>query len=82
MLVIAVAIAMAGFDPLRLTLISVALTVVIMPFVVLPFLILMNDEAFVKRHTSGPIGNAVLAALTILGAVLAVIVIPLQIIGG
>jgi Mn2+/Fe2+ NRAMP family transporter len=81
-LALAVAIALTGFDPLRLTLISVALTVVIMPFVVLPFLVLMNDEELVQQHTSGPVGNAVLAALTILGAILALIVIPLEIVGG
>jgi Mn2+/Fe2+ NRAMP family transporter len=81
-LVLALAIALTGFDPLRLTLISVALTVVIMPFVVLPFLVLMNDEELVKQHTSGAVGNAVLAALTILGAILALVVIPLEIVGG
>jgi len=81
-LVLALAIALTGFDPLRLTLISVALTVVIMPFVVLPFLVLMNDEELVKQHTSGTAGNAVLAALTILGAILALVVIPLEIVGG
>lgn len=81
-LVLALAIALTGFDPLRLTLISVALTVVIMPFVVLPFLVLMNDEELVKQHTSGAVGNAVFAALTILGAILALVVIPLEIVGG
>jgi len=81
-LVLALAIALIGFDPLRLTLISVALTVVIMPLVVLPFLVLMNDKELVGQHTSGPVGNAVLAALTILGAIFAVIVIPLEIAGG
>jgi Mn2+/Fe2+ NRAMP family transporter len=81
-LLLALAIAVTGFDPLRLTLISVALTVVIMPLVVLPFLVLMNDDRFVKTHTSGPIGNGLLAGLTILGAILALIVIPLEILGG
>jgi Mn2+/Fe2+ NRAMP family transporter len=71
-----------GFDPLRLTMLSVALTVVIMPFVVLPFLVLMNDEKYVKQHTSGAIGNAFLAALTVLGALLALVVIPLELLGG
>jgi Mn2+/Fe2+ NRAMP family transporter len=75
-------VSLVGFDPLRLTLISVALTVVIMPAVVLPFLVLMNDEQYVKTHTSGAIGNASLAALTIAGAVMAVVVIPLELIGG
>jgi Mn2+/Fe2+ NRAMP family transporter len=81
-LVVALAIALTGFDPLRMTLISVALMVVVMPFVVLPFLVLMNDETFVKQHKSGALGNGVLAALTILGAILALVVIPLEIIGG
>jgi Mn2+/Fe2+ NRAMP family transporter len=81
-LLLAVAIAAIGFDPLKLTLISVALTVVIMPMIVLPFLVLMNDERYVGRHTSGPIGNGLLAILTILGALMAIVVIPLEIFGG
>jgi Mn2+/Fe2+ NRAMP family transporter len=81
-LLFAVAIAVIGFDPLQVTLISVALTVVIMPIIVLPFLVLMNEKEYVKQHTSGPIGNGLLAALTILGAIMAIIVIPLEIFGG
>jgi hypothetical protein len=53
-----------------------------MPFVVLPFLVLMNDPAYVKTHQSGPIGNGLLAALTLLGGLLALVVIPLEILGG
>jgi Mn2+/Fe2+ NRAMP family transporter len=75
-------VALMGFDPLRLTLLCVAFTVVIMPFVVLPFLVLMNDPAYVKTHQSGPIGNGLLAALTLLGGLLALVVIPLEILGG
>jgi Mn2+/Fe2+ NRAMP family transporter len=71
-----------GFDPLRITLISLAMTVVIMPLVVLPFLVLMNDPRFVKQHTSGLIGNAVLAAMVVIGAVFAIIVVPLEVFGG
>ena len=59
-LFLALGIAVSGLDPLQITLISVALTVVIMPLVVLPFLVLMNDEQCVGKHTSGPIGNGVL----------------------
>jgi Mn2+/Fe2+ NRAMP family transporter len=81
-LCVALAVAAIGFDPLRLTLLSVAFTVVIMPFVVLPFLVLMNDPTYVKQHTSGPIGNGLLAALTLLGGLLALVVIPLEILGG
>jgi Mn2+/Fe2+ NRAMP family transporter len=81
-LVAATILALLGFDPLRLTMLSVALTVVLMPAIVLPFLVLMNDERYVKAHKTGPVGNALLAALTILGAILALVVVPLEIWGG
>jgi Mn2+/Fe2+ NRAMP family transporter len=75
-------VALIGFDPLRLTLLSVAFTVVIMPFVILPFLALMNDPKYVRGHVSGPIGNGLLAALTLLGGLLALVVNPLEILVG
>jgi Mn2+/Fe2+ NRAMP family transporter len=81
-LLLAILIGLIGFDPLQVTLISVALTVVIMPLVVLPFLVIMNDERYVGRHTSGPIGNGVLAVLTIAGAAMALVIIPLEVFGG
>jgi Mn2+/Fe2+ NRAMP family transporter len=77
-----VIVALLGFDPLRVTMISLALTVVVMPLIVLPFLVLMNDQNYVKKHTSGPVGNACLAALTVLAALLAIVVIPLELLGG
>jgi Mn2+/Fe2+ NRAMP family transporter len=80
--VVAVAFALIGFDPLQVTLIAVALTVVIMPMVILPFLVLMNDPKFVKEHTSGRAGNLLLAGLTVLAALFAIVVIPLQVLGG
>ena len=49
--------------------------------VVLPFLVLMNEEQYVGRHTSGVFGNSLLATLTILGALMAIVVIPLEIWG-
>lgn len=58
-----------GVDPLQLTMISVALTVMVMPAVVLPFPVLMNDPACVKDHVNGPVANSVLATLTIAGRV-------------
>jgi Mn2+/Fe2+ NRAMP family transporter len=75
-------IALFGFDPLRLTMIALALTVVIMPLVVLPFLVLMNDSTYVKDHTSGPVGNGFLALITVLAALFAIVVIPLEVMGG
>ena len=81
-LLAALAIAVVGVDPLRLTMVSVALTVVIMPLVVLPFLVLMNDQKYVKDHTSGLVGNAFLASLTLLAGLLALVVVPLELLGG
>jgi Mn2+/Fe2+ NRAMP family transporter len=78
----ALLVALSGVDPLRLTMVSVALTVVAMPAVVLPFLVLMNDDKFVKEHKSGALGNGLLAALTIFAALLALVVVPLEILGG
>ena len=81
-LLLGAAVALLGFDPLRLTLVSLAMTVMIMPLVVLPFLVLMNDERLVKQHTSGPVGNLLLAVLVVIGALFAVIVVPLEVFGG
>ncbi len=79
---LATVIGVIGFDPLQLTLTSVALTVVILPLIVLPFLVLMNETDFVGKHQSGPIGNAVLATLVVAGAIMAIVVVPLELIGG
>jgi Mn2+/Fe2+ NRAMP family transporter len=81
-LIAATGIAVLGIDPLRLTMLSVALTVVVMPLMVLPFLVLMNDTKFVKDRTNTPVGNTILAVLTVVGALLALAVIPLEILGG
>ena len=81
-LLLSLAIALIGFDPLRVTMICVALTVVVMPAMVLPFLVLMNDDKYLRDHKNGPFRNGFLAVLTILGALLALVVIPLEIFGG
>jgi Mn2+/Fe2+ NRAMP family transporter len=71
-----------GLDPLQLTLFSMAITAVILPLVILPFLLLMNDEAYVGEHRNGPIGNTVVVFTIALAFMLAVVAIPLEIIGG
>jgi len=81
-LLLSIAVALLGFDPLRMTMICVALTVIVMPALVLPFLVLMNDERYVGEHVNGPFRNVFLAALTVLGALLALVVVPLEIMGG
>lgn len=81
-LLLALVLIMTGVDPLQLTMLSVAFTVIVMPFVVLPFLVLMNDPVYVTNHTNWKIGNIVLAALTVAGAIMAVVIVPLEILGG
>ncbi|HEV8293579.1 MAG TPA: divalent metal cation transporter [Tepidisphaeraceae bacterium] len=71
-----------GVDPMKLTMFSMALTVVILPFIVLPFLVLMNDPQHVGEHRNGWIGNSVVFVVIIMAAVLAVVAIPLEIFGG
>lgn len=81
-LLAALAVALTGVDPMQLTMVSVALTVVVLPVLVLPFLVLMNDRKLMKEHTNGSVSNLLLAGLTVLGAILALVVIPLEVLGG
>ena len=81
-LLLGLAIALLGVDPLQLTMISVAAIVIVMPIVILPFLVLMNDARLVKEHVNGAVLNIILAVLTIAGAIMAIVVVPLEIMGG
>lgn len=71
-----------GIDPLKLTIFSMALTAALLPISIVPFLILMNDEHYVGEHVNGWFGNAVVLMIIGLAFVLAVVSIPLQILGG
>lgn len=71
-----------GIDPLQLTLFSMAITALILPPVILPFLVLMNDESYVGEHRNGWISNSIVIFASALAFVLAIVAIPLEIIGG
>lgn len=71
-----------GVDVIKMTQLSMALTSASLPIGVLPFLILMNDRKYLGDHTNGYIGNAVVLAISILSMVLAIVSIPLELIGG
>lgn len=71
-----------GIDPLKLTEYSMALTAAILPLVVVPFLLLMNDDGYLKEHTNGPIGNFVVIVTIVLSSVIAIVTIPLELMGG
>jgi len=70
-----------GLDPLKLTEISMALTAASLPIGVFPFRILMNDKKYLQAHTNGYVGNAVVLAISLMAAVLAIVSIPLEIVG-
>jgi Mn2+/Fe2+ NRAMP family transporter len=71
----------AGVDPLKLTVFSMALTAMSLPLTVVPFLSLMNDESYVGVHRNGAFSNAVVIAIVALSFVLAIVALPLQIVG-
>jgi Mn2+/Fe2+ NRAMP family transporter len=83
---IAIAIAtipsLAGIDPLRFTMFSMAATVVALPLLIGPLLVVMNDKQYLKSHTNGWVTNTAVLAIVALSFVLAVAAIPLQLAGG
>jgi Mn2+/Fe2+ NRAMP family transporter len=71
-----------GVDPIRVTMISMALTAATLPLAIVPFLFLMNDPIYLGEHRNGWVSNSVVAIIILIAFVLSVISIPLQIIGG
>jgi Mn2+/Fe2+ NRAMP family transporter len=71
-----------GVDPLKITMLAMALTATALPLGTFPFLILMNDKMYLRGHTNGPLGNVVVLLISIMAMVLGVVSIPLQIMGG
>jgi Mn2+/Fe2+ NRAMP family transporter len=76
------AFTLIGVEPLRLTLVSMALTVLVLPLPLVPLLVLLNDERYVGRHRNGRLANVAVVAILGLAVVLALVAIPLQILGG
>lgn len=79
---LATLLVLTGIDPLKLTVMSMALTAATLPFSIVPFLVLMNDRKYLEEHTNGWLSNTVVILIILLAFVLAVISIPLQIFGG
>jgi Mn2+/Fe2+ NRAMP family transporter len=69
-------------DPIKVTMISMALTAATLPLAIVPFLFLMNDPIYLGEHRNGWISNSVVGIIILISFVLAVISIPLQVIGG
>jgi Mn2+/Fe2+ NRAMP family transporter len=71
-----------GIDPLALTVFSMALTAVTLPLVTVPFIVLMNDPAYLGEYRNGWIGNAAVVGISLLASLIALVAIPLQLMGG
>jgi Mn2+/Fe2+ NRAMP family transporter len=69
-------------DPLRLTMITMALNGAIAPFIVFPLLILMNDKAYLRDRTNGPLMNVLTSLVILVAFAIAVVAIPLEVLGG
>ena len=80
-LVVAILPSLAAIDPLKLTMFSMALTVVALPLVVGPLIVVMNDRAYLKRQTNGMVSNAAAILIVALAFVLALLAIPVQVLG-
>lgn len=70
-----------GVDAVKVTTISMALTAATLPIAIVPFLFLMNDPIYMGKHRNGWLSNSVVAIIILISFVLAVISIPLEIIG-
>ncbi|HJT17913.1 MAG TPA: divalent metal cation transporter [Thermoanaerobaculia bacterium] len=73
---------LVGIDPLKLTLITMALSAAALPFVAIPMLLLMNDRHLLGDTSNGFISNFAAAAIVVLTVVLAIVSIPLVVMGG
>lgn len=81
LLAVAGLIVLVGIDPLALTEISMVLTAATLPLGVLPFLVLMNDKRYLGDRTNGWLGNTAVLMISVLAAVLAVVSVPLELVG-
>ncbi|MFL6200945.1 MAG: Nramp family divalent metal transporter [Thermoanaerobaculia bacterium] len=75
-------IILVGVDPLKLTILAMAVEAAVLPFVALPFLLLMNDRKLLKEHANGWISNTIAVIVLLLSLVLMVVSIPLAFLGG
>jgi Mn2+/Fe2+ NRAMP family transporter len=81
-LLLSTIVILAGVDPIRLTNLSMALTSATLPIAILPFLFVMNDPHYLRDKGNGWLSNAVVLFVIALAFVLAVVTLPLEIVGG
>jgi Mn2+/Fe2+ NRAMP family transporter len=71
-----------GIDPLKLTIFSMVLTALSLPVTVVPLLILMNDPLYLGDNGNHWIANAAVLFISLLACIVAIVAIPLQLMGG
>ncbi|HXU90270.1 MAG TPA: divalent metal cation transporter [Methylomirabilota bacterium] len=71
-----------GLDPMRVTNVAMVLNGAALPLAVMPFLVLMNDRDYVGVHANGRLANVVVLVVTVLACVLAIVSLPLELVGG
>jgi Mn2+/Fe2+ NRAMP family transporter len=71
-----------GVDPIKVTMMSMALTAATLPLAIFPFLFLMNDPIYLGEYRNGWVSNSIVAVIIVISFVLALISIPLEITGG
>ena len=80
-IILASLLVFTGLDPLKITMFSMALAVVILPLVLLPLLVIMNDERYLKSDRNGWISNSVGVIALLVAIVMSVVAIPLEFLG-
>jgi Mn2+/Fe2+ NRAMP family transporter len=71
----------SGIDPLKLTIFSMALTALSLPITVVPLLIIMNDRVYLGDNVNHWVANAAVLLVSALACVVALVAIPLQLMG-
>jgi Mn2+/Fe2+ NRAMP family transporter len=82
MIALAAIPALAGVDILKLTNFSMVFSAASLPIVVGPMLIIMNDKRYLRDYGNGWFSNTIVALITALAFVLAIVSLPLLIKGG
>ena len=82
LLLLALAVALTGIDPIKVTLLTMIAAAVALPFTFIPLLIVANDEDYVGDQQNTPAINAVAILILSLLIVVTIAAVPLLIITG
>ncbi len=81
-LLVALVIGLLGIDPLQLALFASTVIALFLPISLSPILILMNDPQYLGDKVNGRLTNIAVVFILLIAFVVAVVSIPLQLLGG